>query len=63
MAQCVVICRACQRSFLVSTVNLDQLEAECPICGLTLISPTRSYQTANPPTEITPWDPSWSDCG
>ena len=62
MHQQTVVCRACQRAFLVSTEHPDQLDVRCPLCGLTLVYPD-PRKVALPPDEIVPWDPSWSDCG
>ena len=63
MIQTSVTCRACQREFLVSTDDLDQLDVQCPLCGLTLIYPNPRGQASHPPEKIIPWDPSLLDCG
>jgi ribosomal protein S27E len=65
MLQTTVTCRACQRAFLISAENPNQLDVRCPLCGLTLIypDPRGEGQATHPPDEIIPWDPSWSDCG
>jgi len=58
-----VVCRACQRMFLVTTENPDQLLVQCPLCGLTLVYPNPRGQAPHGPDTIVPWDPAWSDCG
>ena len=63
MFQQTIACRACQRDFLISTENPDQLEVRCPLCGLTLVYPDPRQRATHPPDEIVLWDPAWSDCG
>jgi DNA-directed RNA polymerase subunit RPC12/RpoP len=63
MFQQTVQCRACQRAFLVSTLDPVQLDVRCPLCGLTLVYPNPRQPGAHPPDSIVPWDPAWSDCG
>lgn len=63
MHQETVKCRACQRAFIITTENPDQLFVQCPLCGLTLVYPKPGGQTPHGPDTIVPWDPAWSDCG
>jgi len=63
MFQQTVTCRACQRAFLIMTENPDQLDVQCPLCGLTLVYPSARGGSTHPPEQIVPWDPAWSDCG
>jgi hypothetical protein len=63
MFQQMVTCRACQRDFLISTGNPDQLEVRCPLCGLTLVYPDPQGHAVHPPDEIVLWNLSPSDCG
>ena len=63
MFQQTVMCRACQRAFLITAENPDQLDVQCPLCGLTLVYPSPRGGASHPPDGIVPWEQTRSDCG
>lgn len=63
MVQTTVTCRACQRTFLVTTEDLNQFEVRCPICGLILMGSQPLRRPTAAPSEIDPWYPTWSQGG
>jgi ribosomal protein S27E len=63
MLQQTVTCRACQRTFLITTADSAQLEVQCPLCGLTLVYANPRGGATHGPEGIVAWEQAWSDCG